>query len=170
MPRQVTHPLNRAFLYLFPFLRSAQRRLIPSEMRLRAAADNWRRRWRRPTDSGDGADVPTFSRSLCAWAVNAARRSRVCAISRSRPPSAHPMNSADFRSTSRLVLRGRQRAMVGLLARNEGGCESQPQTTNLDLGPGPWKSHPSEPAPSESGCGVTIVRGVVTGSFVQRKQ
>jgi hypothetical protein len=48
---------------------------------------------------------------LAAWAVSAASLSRVSAISRSRPPSAHPIISADLSSTSPRFPRRRPRGM-----------------------------------------------------------
>ena len=47
---------------------------------------------------------PIVARSFAALAVSAASRSRVCAISRSSPPSAQPISSADLTSTVLAVL------------------------------------------------------------------
>jgi hypothetical protein len=87
-------------------------------MRFRPSADILRRlRFDAPGSSEETAagcdlpaDDPTRARSLAAWAFNSASRSRVCAISRSIPPSAQPMNSADFIRTWSLF-RGRPRGI-----------------------------------------------------------
>ena len=92
-------------LRLLDLRRSAQRFFIAAEIRSRL----------RPTSpggvdagwplSGEGGCAAASrrspclcrsSRSLTAWAFSAASRSRVWVISRSRPPSAHPTNSADL--------------------------------------------------------------------------
>jgi len=97
---------------LLTFTPSAQRFFIISEIFLRASGDILRRRRVRPAPlAPPDASVPLappltplmpalcLSRAACA--VNAASRSRVCAISRSIPPMAQPISSADFISTLR---------------------------------------------------------------------
>jgi hypothetical protein len=116
--------MRRAGTYFFAFRRSAHRFFIISEMRFRASADIRRRR-RPPGTLGSAIDAaaasaadrrpPTRARSLVACAVKAARRSRVAAISRSRPPSAHPISSADFSSASPLSFLGRPRGIQSSL-------------------------------------------------------
>ena len=109
--------------YFLPRFRSAQRFFIISEMRLRASADILRRL--RPGVPASGAAGrapaalrPRRARSFDACAVNAFSRSRVCAISRSSPPRAQPITSADLNSTSFGFLPGRPRGMQPPLCGN----------------------------------------------------
>lgn len=100
--------LAGGFLYrrfLFFFFASAQRFFIISEIRLRPSGviPRRRRRTRRAPVSADVSSTgarrkvnPARVRSRFACAVSAASRSRVCAISRSNPPSAQPINSAEL--------------------------------------------------------------------------
>ena len=117
--------LDYEMVYDF-FRRSAQRFFIISEIRLRASGDIFRRRRLRPllgaallplpSCEAVFREVPRGSRALSvlACAVSDARRSRVAPISLSMPPSAHPMSSADFMSTSSVVFLGLPRGIPSL--------------------------------------------------------
>src|SRR4051812_14925493 len=123
----------------FPFRRSAHRFFIISDIRARASGDIVPRRRLRlgltfssPVSAfaaaPRGALIPARARSFAACAVSDASRSRVWLISRSRPPIAQPINSADFINVSFGSFRGRPGGIPSSSSRRRpvGKCRRQP--------------------------------------------
>lgn len=122
-------------VYFAAFRRSAHLFFIISEIRLRASGDIVLRLRlvRFPTAGASPAAVSpeavtaaaarprlppgSFERSALACAVSVVRRSRVARISRSRPPMAQPIISADFNRMSPWFFLGRPRGIA--ILRNE---------------------------------------------------